>query len=156
MTTYRNVENTCRLAGIDPASIPADIRALPVVRNARLQKTVAQAVYSGPDREPARIEMGPRLDNANGQTLREVFAHEVAHLIAGYDADHGPHWKRIAMDLGCSGSKFATPATIADIGSAYKVVAKCSDCGDELRRTRRLPKGRNYSHRGCGGRFVAV
>lgn len=33
--------------------------------------------------------------------LMQTLYHEVAHVIAGADADHGPTWKRIARALGC-------------------------------------------------------
>jgi len=144
------VKTFCESVGIDTAAIPANILALPVIRNGHLRTTVAQAVYTGADRVPTRLEMGARILRGSAASRREVVAHEVAHLVAGFGADHGPRWRAIAVALGCSGSATATRALIDDIGSAHKTVAVCDGCGAELKRARRLNRGRAYKHPRCG------
>lgn len=37
------------------------------------------------------------------ETNRQTILHEIAHALAGSDAGHGAHWKRIARDLGYTG-----------------------------------------------------
>ena len=83
-----------------------------------------------------------------------MIAHEVAHLAAGYAANHGPAWRAAAVSMGCTGERFATKALIEDIGSALKTVAVCDGCGHELKRARRLNKSRDYRHGTCG-RWIA-
>ena len=144
------VKTFCESVGIDTAGIPAEILTLPVIRNGRLRTTVAQAVYIGAERVPTRLELGARILRGSAASRREVIAHEVAHLIAGFDADHGPRWRAAAVAMGCTGSQFATKALIEDIGSARKTVAVCTGCGAELKRARRLNRGRTYRHGRCG------
>ena len=148
------VQSFCQSVDIDTSAIPSHILALPVIRNGRLRRTVAQAVFTGIRREPVRLEMSARLLRGSIASRREVIAHEVAHLTAGYAADHGPEWRAAARSMGCTGERFATKALIEDIGSALKTVAICDGCGHELKRARRLNKNRNYRHGSCG-RWIA-
>ena len=157
MRKIANVGTLANRYGISTEGIAPELLALPVFQNGRLKTTLAKAVYEGGTLAPKAVHMGTRILGGSLESRREVFAHEVAHLVAGFDADHGPRWVAAAKALGCSGSQFAPKEVVADIGSARKVVAKCTECGHEVRRTRRLPKRNTYNHGGgCGGRLVTV
>jgi predicted SprT family Zn-dependent metalloprotease len=36
--------------------------------------------------------------------LNDTVLHEIAHMIAGEEAGHGPKWKQVAKEIGCSGT----------------------------------------------------
>jgi SprT protein len=38
--------------------------------------------------------------------IHNIILHEVAHALAGPFTEHGPEWKRIALDIGCDGEQF--------------------------------------------------
>lgn len=38
------------------------------------------------------------------RNVQNTILHEIAHVIAGYEAGHGNTWKRIAASIGCDGS----------------------------------------------------
>lgn len=37
--------------------------------------------------------------------VHQVLLHEVAHALAGFDAGHGPRWRRVAAELGYVGGR---------------------------------------------------
>lgn len=39
--------------------------------------------------------------------LRDILLHETAHAIAGHKAGHGPKWKKVAKEIGCTGKRCA-------------------------------------------------
>ena len=71
--------------------------------NSRLRTTAGQCLYG----KEKRIEIATLLINSpeiKKTDVLETLLHEVAHAIAGYKAAHGPIWKKIARELGCSGN----------------------------------------------------
>lgn len=38
--------------------------------------------------------------------VKNLILHEIAHVLAGSGAAHGPRWKRIAKRIGCDGSTY--------------------------------------------------
>ena len=70
--------------------------------NSRLKTTAGQCLYG----KNKRIELATLLidsPNIKKADILDTLLHEVAHAIAGYKAAHGPVWKKIAHELGCSG-----------------------------------------------------
>lgn len=53
---------------------------------------------------------------------QDIVLHEIAHILAGYDAGHNKHWKRIAISIGCSGKRTCSNFLRK---SDYKYVKKC-------------------------------
>ena len=49
------------------------------------------------------------------EQLWETMGHELAHVIAGHDAGHGPEWKAVAKRLGLRRPMAAGPAGIEDL-----------------------------------------
>lgn len=37
------------------------------------------------------------------EKIENAILHEIAHVLAGYEAKHGPKWKEIAKKIGCNG-----------------------------------------------------
>lgn len=40
------------------------------------------------------------------EDIRNTILHEIAHALAGDAAGHGPEWKRVALSIGCDGSRY--------------------------------------------------
>jgi hypothetical protein len=49
------------------------------------------------------------------QQLWETLAHELGHAVAGYEAGHGPEWRKAARRLGLRRPKASGPAGIEDL-----------------------------------------
>jgi len=71
--------------------------------------------------------------------VRNVILHEVAHALAGHRAGHGPEWRRIARQIGCTGDRCWTPSEDAP-RLAAPWVGRCPTCSGEWHRHRR-PRG---------------
>lgn len=80
------------------------------------------------------------------QEIREVILHEIAHALAGYDANHGPKWKAHARALGIE----AKACKATTVRPEYSVKGECSTCGKVVHSAHRLPL-RVYFHHLCGG-----
>ncbi len=139
---------------------------LPVVFNSRLRTRLGLARFSVEG--PVRIDINPKLEVEGDHAIRHTLLHEVAHVLAGIEAGHGPAWRRQCRKLGTSN------AVKCDVSKVYKkiahefkharmarkVVGHCEKCGVEFRRARRFSKlapGRYRTHSGssgCGGRVV--
>lgn len=52
--------------------------------------------------------------------LIDTILHEVAHMIAGEEAKHGPKWKSVAKEIGCNGTVYHKFEWVAE-----PFVAKC-------------------------------
>ena len=48
------------------------------------------------------------LKDANEADALDTVLHEVAHCLAGYEAGHGPEWKRVAVAIGCTVERYGT------------------------------------------------
>ena len=71
--------------------------------NSRLRTTAGQCLYG----KNKRVELATLLINSHDirrDDVLDTLLHEVAHAIAGYEAAHGPKWKKIAKQIGCSGN----------------------------------------------------
>ncbi|PLX78169.1 MAG: hypothetical protein C0616_15360 [Desulfuromonas sp.] len=106
-----------------------------------------------------RIQFSQEMDQ-----LRETFLHEVAHAcdhlhrLPGehYRQAHGEGWRTWMESFGLPGRvRGESPALCQLYQKRLKVVATCLRCGEEIRRTRRLNRGRRYRHV-CGGRIAPV
>jgi predicted SprT family Zn-dependent metalloprotease len=142
------------------------VAALPVKWNGRLTRSLGRFM-SSTNRltgvsTPICIDLNPELRRESPAQLTETFLHELAHLIAGHAAGHGPIWKTATVLVGMVGAKATcAPSKLNVIGKtgrtapkALKTVAVCDRCGFELKRRQRLPRTRRYRHPRCGGELV--
>lgn len=75
--------------------------------------------------EPLEIHMSRYFIDSPKVSEKEVtntILHEMAHVIAGFEAGHGPTWKRIARSIGCDAMRCTEPFLEA---KNYKYVLKC-------------------------------
>lgn len=85
--------------------------------------------------------------NAPLDDIRDTVLHEIAHILAGYDAGHGPIWVRVAQQIGCSGER----CTAAPVSVDYRYEFVCDHCDMVVARRHRL-NGRmaNFLHGAAG------
>lgn len=181
--TPQTAWETCREWGVDVeaglALLPAArrevaerrLRALPVQCNRRLTRLLgrvrwrtAPAPVDAVRYEPYVLELCREAVEARSVA---VFAHEVAHVLrgpcVGGDA-HDEEWAKISRAMGGHAAKrIREDGPGGEVAAALrtraeKVVGRCEKCGHEMKRARRLPRGRGYAHiaDGCGGRIVRV
>lgn len=78
--------------------------------------------------------------------VADTILHEIAHAIVGYEAGHGPTWKRMAKLLGANPNYAPTDAEINRLrAEAYKYRVECQEHGvlDYIdRATKRYTEGR--------------
>lgn len=77
--------------------------------------------------------------------VRDTILHEIAHVLAGIRAGHGPAWKDVARSLGARPEACASPK--ARIAYRYKLV--CPKCGELDGGFHRRPTTK-YAHMKCG------
>lgn len=109
-----------RLQQIGVIGDPGDFRTLDDVRKAAasLMAKHLPGWSFGFDKATTRAgvcRFGPRTINISAafalsrrvpdSEVLNTILHEIAHGLAGPHAHHGPVWKRIAMDLGCTGDR---------------------------------------------------
>ena len=70
----------------------------------------------------------------NEQQVQDVILNEIAHALAGRRSGHGPHWKQIAVSIGCNGLRYYDPAAVKTPSPKWS--GDCPRC-----------KQRRYSHR---------
>lgn len=63
------------------------------------------------------------------EELRDVMLHEIAHALAGMEANHGPEWKKIALSLGHTGDRCATPSVMPQASQEHAWHGHCPVCG---------------------------
>ena len=68
-----------------------------VVFNTRLRTAIGR---SDPGRH--RIYLNPHLIDRHPEELVPTIVHELCHLLAGYDAGHGPRWRELMRRCGFS------------------------------------------------------
>lgn len=87
------------------------------------------------------------LANAPLDEIRNTVLHEIAHIIAGFDAHHGPEWVRVAKAIGCDGQR----CTTAPVGIEYRYEFFCDNCDKVVAKRHRL-NGRmaNFLHGSAG------
>ncbi|WP_291315577.1 SprT-like domain-containing protein [Desulfuromonas sp.] len=130
------------------------------VRRSRATRTLGAYVSRGAEAVCIRLQFTQEPD-----ILLNTFLHELAHACdhladpAGrrHRRPHGPRWRAwataLGVDFSCRGRSEALAALHR---KRLKVVAVCRRCGTEIRRTRRLPRGRSYLHPACGGQLLPV
>ena len=74
------------------------------------------------------------LTNAPLDEIRNTVLHEIAHILAGYNAGHGPEWVRIAKSIGCDGQR----CTTAPVATDYRYEFVCDHCDMVVARRHRL------------------
>lgn len=115
-------------------------------------KVTAGTAQAGTAYGPAIVTFSETLfanwaESAQADTIR----HEIAHLIAGYDAGHGEAWKRCARALGATPEACWT-RTAETPAAPYLWVLHCAACGETAKGGwYRKPSGRySYRHNACG------
>jgi predicted SprT family Zn-dependent metalloprotease len=87
--------------------------------------------------------------------LRDTLTHEYAHLLAVHRtgpkaANHGIPWRTAMRDLGAE-PKVHHNYEVERNAKHQEVGYRCMKCGATIRRSRRLPRKRQYVHSDCGG-----
>jgi hypothetical protein len=132
------------------------IAHLPVQRSHAVRRLGSYVARGG---EPVAIRLQFAQEDA---LLVETFLHELAHCLdhqtnqsgKTYRRAHGAGWQRWAAALQIAPERCGESEALKQLhASRLKVVAVCKRCGFELKRLRRLPRRRRYSHNGCGGMF---
>ena len=86
---------------------------------------------------------------ATDDDIRNNVLHEIAHALAGPGKGHGPEWKRIAVEIGCTGDRCHTLPT----HHGAKYVMTCPKCEKTWHRHRK-PKHGLYGYKcPCGYSF---
>lgn len=119
---------------------------LPVMWNSRLKTTAGRACYF------KRIELNPQLKIEGKKAIYTTFLHELAHLIAGPAAGHGPVWKLACIWVGLK-NETRCHSYSSMKQRVPKVVAVCEDCGARIYRRKKLDSSRLWSHSTCGGKL---
>jgi predicted SprT family Zn-dependent metalloprotease len=96
------------------------------------------------------------VEHASFEEIENTILHEVAHAIAGLDAGHGPRWRMIARDIGCSAERCADMPESMPKG---RYEATCSECGAEglgwrWRLSDRVRNHAVHNQGTCRGRIV--
>lgn len=93
------------------------------------------------------------LANAPLDEIRNTVLHEIAHIIAGYDAGHGAEWVRVAQAIGCDGER----CTTAPVATEWRYEFWCDHCDEMIAKRHRLNgrmanflKGAAGTHTVCG------
>jgi predicted SprT family Zn-dependent metalloprotease len=95
-----------------------------------------------------RIELSAHFVRANDPAqVRETILHEIAHALAGEKAGHGPLWKALCAQVGCTPERCDRGRALMPAG---RWVARCGACGKEYWRHRRPARRARYWCRGCG------
>jgi len=102
-----------------------------------------------------RIQLSAPLTLLNSEEqVRDTILHEIAHILAGPQAKHGPAWKRVAASIG------ASPTRCADVGARppAKWRGACPNCDFVVERHRLTERSATGACPKCcakyaGGRF---
>ena len=164
MQKIGTIIETAEQFGVPTENIPAEFHAVPVFRNGRLRTSFGRMVRKrvpGTDVASVHIEIH-KCVFVDPDQMRDTLAHEIAHVIAGIEAGHGPAWRRAARSVGHSGERCATQAAAQAVGieraprRPMRPVAECDRCGYTIERRRALPRSKVYTHRRCGGNIKAI
>lgn len=126
-----------------------------VVISNRLKTTAGMFHYA-----TNQIHLNPKL---SGNTLFEVFIHELAHGVAGRGTGHGPEWCAVMERWGHAAERCHSIPSLMALHKPRekKIVAICGACGVEFRRKRRFNRDDRRRtrdgmliHAGCGGELA--
>lgn len=70
------------------------------------------------------------------ETVKNTLLHEIAHALAPRGAGHGREWKRIAISIGCDGSRCYNSSEVATVAPKY--TGECPNCNRIINRHRRM------------------
>lgn len=84
--------------------------------------------------------------------VEDTILHEVAHALAGLDADHGPAWKACASRLGARPEACYRPKEHG-VKVPYKWEAFCPGCHEVRQQAMRPPKRVQSCKKCSGGRY---
>lgn len=116
--------------------------------NPRLRVTAGRARWA---HGAPQIQLNPKLELEGPTATARTLIHEVAHLIARHQG-HTPHWALTMIAMGERPEPCHNYASMAAARTPLKLVARCTRCGTEVRRRRRLARnGRAWHHNRCGG-----
>lgn len=122
------------------------VRDLRVVFNERLRTSAGRADFAG-----GAIELNPRLLDRHPDELVPTLAHELAHLIAGPRARHGPRWRAAIEALGFR-AEACHRLDVEGLGVARRAwIWRCGGCGETYRRRHR--GARRFACGRCGRRL---
>lgn len=94
------------------------------------------------------------------EQIRATVIHEYAHLLTvarhgRQVAKHGTEWKQVMRELGEEPVVRHSYEVVRNMRRQV-VIYECRSCGQQITRSRRLPKSRKYVHAGCGGDLLLV
>lgn len=90
--------------------------------------------------QPGVISLSRYLTELNVEAeVRNVILHEIAHALTPTGELHGPEWKRVAREIGCTGDRCYDEAVVATPDAPWTIV--CPNCGIEHKRYRRRGMG---------------
>lgn len=82
------------------------------------------------------------------ETVVDVILHEIAHVIAGHAAGHGPKWKQVCQKIGANPQRLYEGENYTPTN--YKYTAYCPKCETGAGGFYRRPT-RTYIHTKCRG-----
>ncbi len=118
--------------------------------NKRLKNTLGRYIekYNGISR---RIELSyDFIVNNDESAVLDTILHEIAHAIAGIEADHGPAWKAVCRQIGCRPEQYASKEVVT---MKYKWQLAYIRKGEYTTHTERLPVFR-HKRTGMTGRMI--
>jgi predicted SprT family Zn-dependent metalloprotease len=122
------------------------VRGLRVVFNDRLRTSAGRADFAG-----RAIELNPRLLDRHPAELVPTLAHELAHLVAGPRARHGPRWRVVIEALGFR-AQACHRLEVEGLGVVRRVwIWRCGGCDETYRRRHR--GARRFACGRCGRRL---
>jgi predicted SprT family Zn-dependent metalloprotease len=92
--------------------------------------------------------------NNDEAAVRDTILHEIAHVLAGPQAKHGPAWQAQCIRLGCRPKQYATTQ---DVVLKHSHALTCGCCGQIFKRLFRA-SSKDYSRCHCGtcGRGASI
>lgn len=116
-----------------------------------LRWTDARRVFGACSYRTRSIKLSRELVRLNGlDEVENVILHEIAHALAGWQAAHGPHWVRVARELGCDGTRCYGTEVERPQGAWQLRCLKCAFVEPRYKES----KIERWTHRGCGGKMV--
>lgn len=86
---------------------------------------------------------------ASDEEITDTILHEIAHARVGPGYGHGPFWRAVAQQLGCTGERCHSVPTHQ--GAKYR--AECDECGKTYHRHRKTAHLANGGYYRCSCGF---